>query len=389
MRLRPDGGLKGRRRLDLRVALATVVGVGLLLPACGMGADGGRADLGSSRSPVINSASPTASTPEDGDRGSAPPARKRRAVRIAFAGDVHFAGLLADRLDHPATAIGPMSRVLSRADLAIVNLETAVTTSGSPEPKEFTFRAPPAAFTALRAAGIDVVTMANNHALDYGPVSVPDALAAARAADMPVVGIGLNAKQAYAPWITTVKGRRIALFGASAVIDASLVTSWSAGPHQPGVATALDGNNDALVAAVERVRPRVDTVIVDLHYGADLTPCPTQIQRTLAEDLAQAGADVVVGQHAHILLGGGYLGSTYVDYGLGNFDFYVSGKGPTAETGVLLLTAKGRHISSPRWVPGRIVNGVANRLTGIAASEGIDRKDRLRLCAGLAQGPSR
>ena len=75
--------------------------------------------------------------------------------------------------------MGPMAGLLASADLAIVNLETAVTTRGTPEPKEFTFRAPPAAFTALVAAGVDVATMANNHGLDYGPVSVPDALAAA------------------------------------------------------------------------------------------------------------------------------------------------------------------------------------------------------------------
>ncbi len=359
-----------------------------LLTACTAETHGRPGDREDPRPQAVSSTSVTIPTPDATDRGSAPPPVVAHPVRIAFAGDVHFAGSLANRLDDPTTAIGPMASVLARADLAIVNLETAVTTRGAPQRKEFTFRAPPEAFTALKAAGIDVVTMANNHALDYGPVSVPDALAAARAADLPVVGIGMNAKQAYAPWIATVDGQRIAFFAASAVIDASLVSSWSAGPHQPGVATALDGHNEALVAAVKRVRPRVDTVIVDLHYGADRMPCPTDIQRTLAEDLARAGADIVIGQHAHVLLGGGYLGSTYVDYGLGNFEFYVSGNGPTAETGVLLLTAKGRDIGNPRWVPGRIVNGVPNRLKGVAAMEGIERKDRLRQCGGLAQGSS-
>jgi poly-gamma-glutamate synthesis protein (capsule biosynthesis protein) len=230
-------------------------------------------------------------------------------------------------------------------------LETAVTTRGSPEPKEYTFRAPPRVFEALKEAGVDVVTMANNHGLDYGPASVADALAAARRAGMPVIGLGRNADQAYRPWIVTVNGQRIAFLAATAVVDSILVDSWSAGPKRPGVATALDGDNAALVAAVEAVRPRVDTVVVDMHYGSDLMPCPTEIQRAVARDVVRAGADIVVGQHAHILLGGGYLGSAYVNYGMGNFQFYSAG-GATAETGVLMLTALRGEITEPRWFPG-------------------------------------
>ena len=75
--------------------------------------------------------------------------------------------------------------MLRSADFTALNLETAITTRGTPQPKTFHFRAPPAAFTALRDAGIDLVTMANNHALDYGPVGLADTLAAARAARFP------------------------------------------------------------------------------------------------------------------------------------------------------------------------------------------------------------
>ncbi len=199
------------------------------------------------------------------------------------------------------TAIGPMSRTLAAADLSIVNLETAVTTRGRPQPKEFTFRAPPKAFTALKAAGVDVVTMANNHGLDYGPVSAPDALSAAASRGLPVIGIGEDAAQAYAPWIVTLHGQRIAFLAASAFLaPQSLVPSWSAGPHHPGLAMAMPGRAAALVAAVEHVRPLVDTVVVDMPWGNDeLQSCPTPWQRTLADDLTRAGADIVVGQHEH------------------------------------------------------------------------------------------
>jgi poly-gamma-glutamate synthesis protein (capsule biosynthesis protein) len=326
-------------------------------------------------------------SPDGPSSPAPPPPRPEGPVTIAFAGDLHFTGVLSSRLDPGADAVGPLGDALSRADLAIVNLETAVTTRGAPEPKDYTFRAPPRAFTALRSAGVDVVTMANNHGLDYGPVSVGDALTAARDAGMPVIGLGRDAEQAYRPWIATVKGRRIGFLGATAVMDTALVQSWSAGPDHPGVATALDGDNAALVAAVRRLRPRVDTVVVDLHYGSDLMSCPTEIQRGLARDLVRAGADIVVGQHAHVLVGAGYLGSAYVDYGMGNFQFY-SAAGATAETGVLVLTTRGRKISRPRWLPGVVVGGLPTPLRGAAAQEATARWRSLRGCTGLSEHPT-
>ncbi len=309
-------------------------------------------------------------------------------VTLAFAGDIHFAGVLASRLDDPASAIGPMRSVLASADLAVANLETAVTTRGTPQEKQFVFRAPPTAFDAIKDSGIDIVTMANNHGLDYGPVSVPDALDAAALAKVAVVGLGRDDQEAFAPYVATVRGRRIAVLGASAVVDDSLVSSWSAGRGHPGIATALDGRNEAIVAAVEAIRTEVDTVVVELHYGRDLTTCPTTIQRTLADDLVTAGADVVVGQHAHVLVGGGYHGRAYVDYGLGNFEFYVPDGSRTSETGVLTLTVDGRTVSDPTWHPGRIVGGLPTALTGAAAAEAVAHKDSLRACAGLTAQPS-
>lgn len=346
------------------------------------GSTGGTQDAagGSNSAPVPSSLVPVTVLP------STKPPRQAKPVTIAFAGDVHFEGSLASRLADPSTAMGPLTDTLARADLAIVNLETAVTTRGVPEPKEYRFRAPPVVLDALANAGIDVVTMANNHGLDYGPISVPDVLAAAEDKGMPVIGIGRDADEAFRPWITSVHGQRIAFIGATAVVDAHLVESWSAGRHQPGVATALDGDNAALVAAIKDVRPRVDTVVVDMHYGSDLNQCPTEIQRGVVRDAVQAGADVVVGQHAHALLGAGYRGSAYVSYGLGNYQFYSAG-GITAETGVLTLTVDGRKVSDPRWTPGTIVGGLPTPLIGATAADAGSRWRSLRACTGLTPAP--
>jgi hypothetical protein len=372
-----------RRRVGM---VAVVAALEMAVLACDGGDDDAAANAGSSRStPSPPSSSPPSTTASSAPTvtSTAPPPVASRPVTIAFAGDVHFEGFLATRLADPVTAMGPLARTLDRADLAIVNLETAVTTRGSPQPKQYTFRSPPVVFKALRLAGIDVVTMANNHGLDYGPVSVPDAIAAARAANVPIIGFGQDVRQAYRAWIITVRGQRIAFLAATAVLDPNLVSSWTAGPAKPGLATALDGNNAALVHAVKAVRPHVDTVVVDLHYGKDLTSCPTEIQRKLASDLVGAGADIVVGQHAHILLGAGYQGSAYVDFGLGNFQFYVSAGNPTAETGVLVLTVDGRDIGPARWVPGQILNGLPTPLSGDAGTQAVQRWQALRPCTGL------
>jgi len=389
-----------RRRHGRTATVGVAVAAALIMGACGdrengapapaptaaTASAGGQPTSPPASTPSASVAPDTATTPTV---SGSPPGTSQggEPVTIAFAGDTHFAGQLAPRLANPGTAMGPLTSVLAGADLGVVNLETAVTTRGAPQPKEFTFRSPATAFQALKAGGVDVVTMANNHALDFGAVSVPDALDAAAAAQVPVVGLGRDEAQAYAPWITTIKGHRIAFLGATAVLDDALASSWSAGPGRPGVATALNGDNAVIVAAVRAARSQADTVVVELHYGKDNTTCPTPIQRALARDLVDAGADVVVGQHAHVLLGGGYLGSAYVDYGMGNFQFYSAG-GPGTQTGVLVLTVNGRAITEAVWHPGIIVGGLPQPLTGAETQAAQARWDGLRACTGLAATPS-
>jgi poly-gamma-glutamate synthesis protein (capsule biosynthesis protein) len=312
--------------------------------------------------------------------GSGPRAGKRPVV-LAFAGDVHFEDPIASELrSGPQLVLTSIRPVLERADVAVVNLETAITTRGTPAPKEYVFRAPPSAFAALRAGGVDVASMANNHGLDYGEVGLRDSLAAARKARFPVIGIGLNDTQAYRPYTRTVRGSRIAVIGATQVLDDHLISSWTAGPRQPGLASAK--NVTRLLRAVREARASADTVVVFLHWGLALAECPTSDQRTLARELVAAGADVVVGGHAHRVLGAGRMGKALVSYGLGNFVWYGSSELST-QTGVLLVTVDGRKIKGYRWEPARIVDGTPRPLTGAERGRGIAEWRSLRGCTGL------
>ncbi len=316
---------------------------------------------------------------------AAPRPQPAAEITLAFAGDVHFEGRVSTRLEtDPATALGPVATELSRADLAMVNLETAIADGGTPEPKEFYFRAPATAFTALRAAGVDVTTMANNHGADFGRPGLQSSLAAIAASRFPTVGIGADAARAYAPHYTEVRGHRVAVLGASQIRDRTL-SAWTAGEDSPGIASAY---SDRLLSAVREARRRAEIVVVYLHWGVEGSSCPSGEQRAVAARLAEAGADAVVGTHAHLLLGGGWLGSTYVGYGLGNFLWWRDGAFSN-DTGVLRLTFRGRRVAAATLAPARIdERGVPVPAAGGTAARIAAKFDDLRRCTGLSATPA-
>jgi poly-gamma-glutamate capsule biosynthesis protein CapA/YwtB (metallophosphatase superfamily) len=304
-----------------------------------------------------------------------------KPVVLAFGGDVHFEGVIESELRAtPRLVLASIGPVLRRADLAVVNLETAVTNGGTATPKEYTFRAPPSAFSALAAGGVDVASMANNHGMDYGEAGLRDSLAAAKRHRFPVIGIGLNDAQAYRPYRATVHGRRIAVIGATQVLDDHLISAWTAGPGKPGLASAKDVPR--LLRAVRQARASSDTVVVYLHWGIELQRCPSSAQRTLAQQLVAAGADVVVGGHAHRLQGAGRMGKALVGYGLGNFVWYGTSELST-RTGVLLVTVDGRMVVDYAWEPARIVSGTPRPLRGAERRAEIASWRALRGCTGL------
>lgn len=316
------------------------------------------------------------------------PAARPGPVTLAFAGDVHFEIQVAELLDDPR-GLGPMARALANADVAMVNLETAITDRGVPDPKNledawdrYWFRAPATALDFLAGAGVDVVSVANNHGADYGPVGLQDTLHAARTGPLAVVGAGRDRAEAFTPHRVTVRGTEIAILAADASALESTQVVWRAGRRTPGLAAAHEPRPQALLAAVRNADRAADVVVVYLHWGRELVGCPTADQRTTARALARAGADVVVGSHAHVLLGSGWQGDTYVNYGLGNFVWYHEQQ---PETGVLRLRVQDGTVVSDEWVPAEI--GPAGRpqpLAGPRRSRAVAAWSGLRGCAGLA-----
>jgi poly-gamma-glutamate synthesis protein (capsule biosynthesis protein) len=355
--------------LTQRVLILTATAVTVLATACSGGAPARHtaAAVAGGAGPVVKHRHRVAASDE---------------ITLAFAGDVHFAGRVARLLKNPATTFGPIASLLKSADFTAVNLETAVTSRGQPQPKTYHFHTTQAAFTALRDAGVDLVTMANNHILDYGQTGLADTLAAAKAAHFPYVGVGINAAAAWAPYVTTIKGTRIAIVGVSQV--AELASSWVATAHRPGEANAI--NLGQTLAAVRAAKRRARIVIVFMHWGTEGMACPDQNQLSLAPKLAAAGASIIIGSHAHMLQGSGWLGHTFVAYGMGNFLWWEHSY--STATGVLRLTLHPHAPLTARFIPA-VVSGTGQPILdhGVAARRALAHYASLRACAELSATP--
>jgi poly-gamma-glutamate synthesis protein (capsule biosynthesis protein) len=362
-------------------AVAVLAVIAVLATAC---TSASRPRLGSPSTPATSSRSTPSSAPS-ATRTTHPPAAPIGEFTFAFAGDVHFTERTAALLADPATAFGPAAPALRRADLAMVNLETAITTRGEPAPKDFHFRTPATALTALRDAGIDLATMANNHAADYGPVGLSDTLAAIRRSHFPVVGIGADADAAFAPWRTTVHGVKVAVIAASQVRDETLA-NYSAGASSPGIASA---DSERLASAVRAAKAAGYVVVVYLHWGVEFQDCPNGDQRGLADTLARAGATAIIGTHVHVLQGAGWRpDGAYVAYGLGNYLWWRSFGNTQDDTGLLTLTFRHDQVVAARFAPAHLDSrGIPVPATGAEATRINAQWAHVRTCAGLSAKP--
>jgi poly-gamma-glutamate capsule biosynthesis protein CapA/YwtB (metallophosphatase superfamily) len=188
---------------------------------------------------------------------------------------------------------------------------------------------------------------------------------------------------AWAPYVTTVNGVRIAIVGVSQV--AELASSWVATPRRPGEANAI--NLSRTLAAVRAARRLARVVIVFTHWGTEGQACPGPGQLSLAPRLAAAGASIIVGAHAHVLRGSGWLGHTFVAYGLGNFLWWEHSY--STATGILELALHRRGPLTARFRPAVVSRtGQPVLLRGGPARRAAARYAALRACTGLTTRPS-
>jgi len=216
----------------------------------------------------------------------------------------------------PARLVAPeVAELMRAADLVVVNLECCVSDRGrrwDAPGKPFFFRAPPSAVELLALLGVGCVTLANNHALDYGPEALLDTLDHLAGAGIAAVGAGPALDEARRPVILDAAGLRVAVVGAT-----DHPADFAAGPARPGVAYAelVAGVPEWLLAAVRDAAAHADAVLVTPHWGPNMTRAPVPHVRRAAAALVDAGAALVAGHSAHVPQGVGGR----VLYDLGDF----------------------------------------------------------------------
>ncbi|AKG34064.1 CapA family protein [Paenibacillus durus] len=245
-------------------------------------------------------------------------------VKLVFAGDILLDGYVGDQIakygvNYPFLKVAP---VLKQADVAFANLETPVSTRGQASDKTFVFRSKPGTLAGLNYAGIDGVTVANNHILDYGQTAMLDTLSYLDSYGIGRTGAGRNIEEAFKPYTKTVNGKKIAVLGVSHVLSGP---SWYAGKNKPGAASAYTA--EPLLSMIKQAAKDSDFTVVYIHWNQEFKDYPLQESRKLARQMIDSGADLIIGSHSHCLMGIEYYKHKPIYYSLGNFVFNRSTRG--------------------------------------------------------------
>lgn len=273
-------------------------------------------------------------------------------VTMAFAGDVlfddHYAITGTVRASGDISQ-GIMPEVMERmqaADIMMLNNEFAYSNRGTPlEEKQFTFRARPETAAYLTDLGVDIVSLANNHAYDYGPEALEDTLDTLRETGIPYVGAGRDIGEARKPIYYIVGDMKIAFVSATQIERLDTPDTKEATETSPGVFRCWNG--EKLLETVREAAENSDFVVAYIHWGTENQAELDWAQLKQAPELVAAGADLVIGDHPHCLQPIGVIQGVPVIYSLGNFWF----NSKTLDTGMLEVVIDETGIVSYQFVP--------------------------------------
>jgi poly-gamma-glutamate synthesis protein (capsule biosynthesis protein) len=315
---RPPHRSRGARHRGLYVALALVAalaaGLAGLAVAGALPWIGG--DEAAAEKPVHLAVEPT---PPPSSLPSATPSPTATSVTIVAGGDVVGVRSISTILANQGgdAVFRGVKDVLKKADLALVNLETPLTKGGDAQTwKDVVFKGDPRLAPAMAKAGIDVVTMANNHAGDMGDSGLMDSIRYVRKAGIKVCGAGRDLADARAPRFFTVDGVRVAFLGFTDVLPVGYPATSSSPGTSPGRSDV-----GAVKAAVRDAAKEADYVVVAWHWNFELTTAPSSLEASEGKAMIDAGADLVIGHHPHVLQGVQAYHGGFIAWSTGNLVF--------------------------------------------------------------------
>lgn len=267
---------------------------------------------------------------------------------ILFGGDVMLSrgiGKIMERLNDFAYPFRALRELTSGADVAVVNLEGPISSRGKIYGSIYSFRADPRAVEGLLYAGIDVVSLANNHTGDYGPDALLDTLALLDRNGIGVVGGGVTETEAAKPYVVSINGLKIAFIGVTALAPGWLTRAGS-------LPAVMSLDEPALVNAIAQARvDGADMVAVLLHWGNEYETKHTKEQGVFARKLIDRGVTMVIGHHPHVVQEVEMYGGGVIAYSLGNFVFDQNFSADTAQGLLLEIGIQDKKITRVKEIP--------------------------------------
>lgn len=297
-----------------------------------------------------------------------------KTITIGLAGDVMIGRLVNEFLDEapPGWIWGNLLPILQKNDLNLINLEAALTKSDKIVPKVFNFKADPEKVRVLSEGPIHAVNLANNHLLDFSEEGLLETLQMLDGAKIAHAGAGRNAAEAAAPAILDCQGIKVGILGYT-----DNQPGWIATTDRPGIRYIRIGDNQAVAEDIKTLRPKVDLLIVSLHWGPNMRERPTQAFKAFAHHLIDLGADLIHGHSAHIFQGVEIYQGKLILYDTGDFvdDYAVDPRLRNDRTFLFLVTFADRL--SLRLIPALIEQFQVNCSEGQETEETLDRMQKL------------
>ena len=294
---------------------------------------------------------------------------ERDTVTFTFAGDVlldeNYAVMSTYRANGSVleNCIDPeLLEIMQGSDVFMINNEFPYTDRGTPlANKTFTFRADPANVQILKDMGVDIVSLANNHASDYGEISLLDTLDTLEGAGIPYVGAGRDLEEASKVVFYQKGDMKIGVVSATEVERMATPDTKGATENTPGTFRCFQ--NDALEEVIREAKKECDFLIVVVHWGTESTDELDWSQPEQATDFTAAGADVVIGAHPHVLQEIAYVNEAPVFYSLGNYWF----NSKTQDSCLVTLEIGDEGLVSAKFIPCRTSGSKTSLATGAEA----------------------